>query len=127
MRLRSRELNPWVIVAAVAAAGVMGLAVLFVILEGQDRNRQGIQVSCVLLANAIVESGAGGGRQSSPQQQLNALYIRVLLRAATPEELKKAAALQAKIAEAGPQVTYPNCEQVAEHPESVKAIPLGDQ
>lgn len=92
-----------------------------------DSNRQAIRVSCTLLANAIIQSGSGNGRasnaQPSPQQQLTALYISVIVRQMDGSERKEYhRLLDDATASGGNRVDVPDCERIARHPEAVTIV-----
>jgi hypothetical protein len=112
---RRRAIAGFVILMLGTAAALAG------IVDGQRRNRTAIRVSCTLLANAIIESG--GAQTNGPQAQLTALYVSVIRRAMTPAETRQAANL-AKQIPARTGLTIPDCERIAEHPLTVRAVPL---
>lgn len=91
-----------------------------------ERNTEAIRVACTLLVNIIIESGAGGQRNTSKaaqaQAQLSALYIRVIGRSMTAAEQREARRLAAVVASSGGIVTTPDCNQVALHPENVREL-----
>lgn len=104
-----------VVVAALGTYGYISLRDL-----GQ-RNREGIHVSCVLLGNAIIQSGASAATGGdSPRVKLSELYTRIIARAMTAPEIAEARRLAARIK----PITLPSCDDVALHPERVKALDL---
>lgn len=108
----------------VFVVGCGAVFVLFRVLAVTDRNHDAIRVNCILLSNAILESGAGGpAAEKSPQRKLNALYVRAIARALTSAERRRAARLQAQV-KSGSGLTFPDCDRIAEHPETVRAIPM---
>lgn len=88
-----------------------------------ERNRTAIRVGCTLLSNAIIQSGAAGDMQS-PQGRLTAHYIHVIRRVETPAERRTERRLLKLAAKAGPVIRPPDCERIALHPESVRALRL---
>lgn len=92
------------------------------------RNKQAIQVACILITNLIAESGAGGrqvsGRPVPPQLKLNALYVKAIGRIMTKEERKQERELKQQIAKDGGIVTFPDCKQIVAHPDQVQAFRL---
>lgn len=92
------------------------------------RNKQAIQVACILITNVIAESGAGGRQVSNrpmpPQLKLNALYVKAISRVMTKEERKQELKLKQQMAKDGGIVTFPDCKQIVAHPEQVKALNL---
>lgn len=103
---------------AVAGLGTYGYVSLR---DLAHRNRQGIHVSCVLLSNAIIQSGASNP-PSSAQARLSAIYVRAIVRGLTPAEAVEARSL-AKLAQR-PAIQLPSCDDVALHPENVRALDL---
>ena len=117
----------WVLIAFVSSTVIcaVGIAVLAFVLDNQQRNRDAIRTGCVLLANAIVQSGAGGMQDpGSPRAKLNALYVEKIREHFTAREYAKEAGLQAQIARGGALIDIPDCERIVKHPEDVHAIPL---
>lgn len=106
--------------------GCIGVFVLWKVLDITDHNREAIRVNCVLLSNAIVQSGAGGVSRDPehPAAKLNALYIRVIERHMTGHERERALGLMADAMKRGALITIPDCERVVRDPSAVQAIPL---
>lgn len=91
------------------------------------RNTEAIRVSCTLISNAIIESGAAGERRASPtaSERLTAMLIAAIVRGMAPAERAEVHRLQLITASSGGgRVTLPSCDDVAQHPETVQAIPL---
>ncbi len=118
------------------AFGIVAVIVGAVVLNGLSqfahRNREAIRVSCTLLTNAILESGAGGADQparspaAKAQRESTALYIGAIVRRLlTPAERKKLRENARIVSKAGGVTSIPNCDQVAARPERVKELHLG--
>lgn len=82
------------------------------------QNQRAIKVGCVLLDNAIRETGAD---QPPAQRELIGIAYRVIARVGTPAERRRIADLQRILGRRA--ATRPDCEQVATNPDSVKALP----
>lgn len=83
-----------------------------------DRNQQAIRVGCVLLSNAIVQSGASSAGTSARRTQL---FIAAARRSMTPKERAEFDSL----APGGPPtLDIPDCDRIAKHPDSVHAQPV---
>lgn len=75
-----------------------------------NRNKQGVLVSCTLLANAIIESGG-----ASSSADATKLFVTAIQRVMTPKER----AAFAKTFTQPKGLAVPPCKEIAEHPESV--------
>lgn len=90
-------------------------------------NQESVRVSCTLLTNAILESGAGASPRDSPaarptpQQRLTAIYIQVISRNMTADERREARRIAGEQTDGA--VTVPDCDKIAERPQTVTAIP----
>ena len=118
-----------VLVIVLAAAG--GLA-YDRISKYAKQNREGIRVGCILLTNAILETGAGGNDQpartpaAKAQRENTQIYVGAIVRRLlTSEEREKLAENAAIIAKSGGVVSTPDCDEIAAHPERVKRLVLG--
>lgn len=80
-----------------------------------ERNQQAIRVGCTLLANAIIESGAGGGSN----ENATAMFVSAIQRVMTPEERERFRKLVGKPV----TLKVPPCREIALHPERVKLVP----
>jgi hypothetical protein len=118
-----------ILAVALVCVSLAGLAMVTSLTATNNRvhdNQQAIRVSCTLLVNAIIQSGArrgaGRGPQSqSPQQELTALYVGVIARHMTPNERRSFKTL-AKNAAASGQIEVPDCDRIARHPEAVTVL-----
>lgn len=93
-----------------------------------NRNREAIRVSCTLLGNAIIESGAARGPEPTndprvaARQELNTVLIgAIAARVLDAKEQRRVAELQAIIGKGG-SLTLPRCEDVVRHPGDVKSL-----
>lgn len=111
----------------VIGLAILALAVSALTLSHYARsNREAINVSCQLLANAIVQSGGGASGPNGhrpPQQELTALYVAVIHRAMTPADRRQERRILRLVAAGGPPLSVPNCARIARHPESVRVAP----
>lgn len=113
-----------VALVVLAVAGlVIGLRLMNTAAQVRS-NGQAIRTSCTLLANAILQSGAGGpGLQPSPQAQLTELYVSVVREHMTHTQKREERRLLQSIAVAGAAIPLPDCVRVAKHPDSVSTVP----
>lgn len=103
------------------AMGALGVFVVAQVLNLLGEGRQALRVSCIVLANAIIESGASGQMDpTTPQAKLQGLYVQALVRHMTPGERLQANELQAQVVAGGGAVKVPPCEQIARDPDSVR-------
>lgn len=88
------------------------------------KNTQAIEVSCTLLANAIVESSLDNPvtEQAKIRQALNLLYIRQIMDLMTPAERKRVVSLAKKVRQQGSPISIPDCEKVSTHPKEVRQL-----
>lgn len=118
---------------------VCGLSVFTAVQQRSDqkktaalaqKNTEAIRVGCILLTNAILESGAGGDGQAptSPaakaQRQITAIYVQVIGRSMTSAEVAEVKRLSKIVAKAGGVVSTPDCNEIAAHPDGVKELLL---
>lgn len=91
-----------------------------------QRNTKAIRVSCTLLSNAIIQSGAATpGNRPTAQSRLTGIYIGAITRELTPAERAEVHRLQLIVASSGGgRVALPDCDDVARHPDDVRALPL---
>lgn len=91
-----------------------------------DRNSNAIRVGCTLLSNAIIQSGsataAGEQPRPSTQQKLNSLLIGSIVRGLPAADRERAQRLLRQLRREGGPLTLPSCDDVAAHPERVKAL-----
>jgi hypothetical protein len=103
----------WGAIAAVATIAV----VVFFIVRGQQQNRQAIEKGCILLNNKIIESQSQGGQSTG-------LLIAEILRLAAANGDKDVILKYKKLSQGHPiTLATLNCKKVAQHPDSIKAIP----
>lgn len=124
LNARYKRVVRWIM--AMVVTGLIACSVIFIVLRDQssdigaqaDSNRNAIKISCTLLVNAIVESGANNSNGGDATR----LFVTAIKRIMTPAERKQ---LDSALAgQTGHSVTLPPCERISEHPETVKAIPL---
>lgn len=120
---QQRNIEQAAMKADIAAADVKRVAV---------RNTLAIRVSCTLLTNAILESGAGGSGQpartpaAKAQRANTELYIGAIVRRLlTPAERGTLRENARIVAKAGGVISTPDCDEVAKHPERVRELALG--
>lgn len=117
----------WAIFLVIALGGLLFTFWLWANRSYAEKNRESIRVSCVLLGNAIVESGAAAmegddEKPPTPQQRLTALAFDELIsrsRGKRHEEMLKL--IKQTRAGQGGSLTLPNCKEIVLHPERVEA------
>lgn len=90
--------------------------------EATDRNVDAIRVTCTLISNALIQSGAAGGNSQTAAAALTVLRLKALRREMTSAERVRADRLQAQLRRK-PPVDLPDCDRVASDPGSVVAVP----
>jgi hypothetical protein len=96
------------------------LIVLAVVLDVEDRsnkNRVAIEKGCVLLNNAIVQSGAAGGGPSK-------VLVAEILRNAVQHHRAYVVINYKDALKKTKRLTLVNCDEVAKHPDRIHAEPL---
>lgn len=126
--LAPRPRARWPVVLLAVAMIMLSLTLLRVAMVASDNsqavraNQEAVRVSCTLLANAISQSGTATNSPAatpSPQEQLTALYIGIIVRSMTADDLRKFRALSNEVAKQGNGVDFPDCRKVSMHPNSV--------
>ena len=92
-------------------------------------NREGIRVSCVVISNAIIQSGASGASTNTPAsratREIQEIYVRAIQRQLlTTEDLARVKYLSRIVVRSGGLVAVPDCDEIAQHPERVKRLVL---
>ncbi len=112
----------WAIVVLGAAMAVMGG--MFI-----SRNQQAIRVSCTLLGNAVIQSGAGGQSNQPPTPVARAVAERqaILISAIqrkllTSRQMARLKELDRIITRAGGVVAIPRCDEIVADPGSVRSL-----
>ncbi len=120
------------LVALVLVMALVGAVFFDRLTNLAQSNREAVRVSCTLLTNAILESGAGGSdqpartRAARAQRDSTELYIGAIVRRLlTPAERKTLRENARVVAKAGGVISTPNCDAVAKHPERVRELVLG--
>lgn len=122
---------PFVVLAvALVMLAISLLQIASAVLDTTKRshhNQDAIRVSCTLLSNAIVQSGAGATRNSSasrpPQQRLTELYISAIVRRMTLGERRQVKRLTAEVARTGGgRVDVPDCAAIVRDPGNVRDL-----
>lgn len=97
---------------ALVAFGIIAV----ILLENQNRNREAIRKGCILLNNAIIRSS------TASSQPATRILVTEILRQASPQTV---ADYKAALAKQGPTIIpLVDCDQVANHPDAIKAIQL---
>jgi len=105
---------------AVLATAMFGLGFYLI-----QRNREAIEVSCLVVVQVVRDSGANSGKpRETPvgkaQARVTAAFYRELLGEMTPERRAKVLRDLAFIRRSGGAIPEPNCEQVARDPDRVR-------
>ena len=110
-----------VIAGGILAVGAFGIFLLAHLLQVGDRNREGIEVSCLVLRDKIVESRGTGAAPTTEaaraQAKLTGLYVKVITRDMTAAEIIEAAGYQETIRKAGGALSLPDCKAIAADPQ----------
>jgi hypothetical protein len=91
-----------------------------------EANRQAILVACTLISRVVSQAGVAGGSgdrkdnsRPTPAQELNNLYLAVIIDHMTADERRKERRLRGLAGDLSTRVEVPDCQQVAQHPETV--------
>lgn len=107
----------WRTVAVIAGAVILGLVVL-IVSTAISRNNQAIEKSCILLNNVVIRSGANGQQNTSTK-----LLIGKLVDQLSPAELERYREFRREEQEnRSKRPLTVDCEKVADHPDSIRAI-----
>jgi hypothetical protein len=95
------------------------------------RNTEAIRVSCIIITNAVIESGAGGSQaQSTSEAGRLALERTAILISGiklSPAKMARVNYLSHRIEELGGVVSVPDCDEIAKNPDRVEALYLKDK
>lgn len=109
------------IVGVALVAALVAYFVVSTVLSVADRNRDAIEVSCLVLSDTIVEAGASGAaattKAGQAQAKLTGLYVGVIDRNMTAAEIIEAAGYRETIRKAGGALSLPDCEAIAADPQ----------
>ncbi len=119
---RSYRIVVWSLVVAGIAAVLFGAYFI-------SRNREAIRVSCTLLGNAVIQSGAGG-QANQPQtpvakavaERQRILIVAIQDKLLTSAQMKRLRELDQIIAKAGGVVAVPQCDEIVADPGSVRSL-----
>lgn len=124
------RLWPWFVRIFAVLALVFAIVVASVLSSqrgyAQD-NRRAVRVSCLLLSDQVLQSGAStlprGYKLSDAalaSRRRSERFIRILVRSATPADLQYIARQTQIIEEAGGVLTPPDCDRAANDAEAVE-------
>ncbi len=115
-----RRTNLILIGFVLTLTAMTGLAAYFI-----QRNREAIEVGCLVVVQVVRDSGANSGKprttpEGRAQARITGAFYAELLKGMTPE--RRAAVLhdQAIVRAAGGAIPEPQCEQIADDPARVR-------
>lgn len=105
-----------------ALLATMMFVASFVLIQ---RNREAIEVSCLVVVRVVRDSGANSGqRRTTPVARAQARIVRALYRASfgtmSARERRRFLADQAIVRRAGGSIPEPQCAQIADNPDEVR-------
>lgn len=93
--------------------------------EAAEKATKGVETACTLLVNFAQQAGAGASRTGASKasrlnRRLTVVVIDQVIRLSPPDVRARIARLYHQLRRAGALIRFPDCEQLARDPQSVK-------
>lgn len=126
-------LRPATVVAfALLLAGAVAILVVTNLTARADRNREAIEVGCLVVVQVVRDSGANSGKprdtpEGQAQARITAAFYRTLLGLMPADERAAVLRDQAIVRRAGGSIPEPQCRRIADDPAKVRRETLQTQ
>lgn len=105
--------------------GLTSVIVVVTVLNSIDRNREAIEVGCLVVVQVVRDSGANNGKpRPTPagraQARINARFYAELLRLMSPRERRATLRDRAIVRRGGGAIPEPQCRRIADDPARVR-------
>ena len=115
---------PTIAAIVIVLVGLTSVVVVYTVLQSIDRNRQAIEVGCLVVVQVVRDSGANSGKPKTPagraQARITARFVAVLLHEMSPKDRRATLRDQAIVRRAGGAIPEPQCRKIADDPERVR-------